>query len=126
MSGKGGHNVLHCDAKLLGFHDKFFDLTAQQLGAFRTSSLGQSGYDGADSGLGFEQAGGDKRGHYFVSGVGIDFEFLAESPHRGKRIATANLAGDDGFLGGVDDLLVDGDAGPEVDAEGNHDVYYNR
>ena len=55
----------------------------------------------------------------FMRGVGIDFQFPAESTHGGKSVAGTQLSGHHGFFGGVDDLFVDGGARPEVDVERN-------
>lgn len=88
--------------------------------AFGGSRFRQFRDDGADSGTGFKQAGRDQVRDYFVSGVGIDFEFFAEETNGGEWISGTQLSGNDGFGSGVDNLLVKGDAGPEVDAERDH------
>src|SRR5712692_11656980 len=59
--------------------------------------------------------------HYYLVGrVGIDFQFLAESAHRGKRVAGPQLPRDDGLLGSVNDLLVKRDPRPKAHAKRNH------
>src|SRR5258708_5440183 len=71
----------------------------------------------ADAGMGFEQAFGDEVGDDLVGGVGVDLEFFAEGADGGEGVSGAELAGDHGLLGGVDDLLEEGDAYAEWDAE---------
>jgi hypothetical protein len=60
-----------------------------------------------------------------VGGVGIDFEFFAEETDGGECISGTQLAGNDALGGGVDNLLVKGDARPKVNAKRDHSVYYN-
>ena len=125
MRGNGGEHVIGSNAEFLSFHHELFDFLAEQLRALGIPGFGQSGDDSADSGLWFKQAGGDESSDDFVGGVGVDFQFTAKHTDGGKGIAGAYLAGYDRFLRGVNDLLIDGNAGPEVDAEGDHGVYYN-
>jgi hypothetical protein len=65
----------------------------------------------------FEKAGIDEAGDDFVRGVRVDFEVPAKSADGGEFVARVELTGDDGFRGRVDNLLVDGQTGFEVDAE---------
>lgn len=58
--------------------------------------------------------------------VGINFEFAAECPYGRKIVAGTKLARDDRSCRGVDNLLVKGRAGSELDVERNQDVYYDR
>jgi hypothetical protein len=70
--------------------------------------------------MNLEDAFGDQLDDYLVGRVWIDFQGFAEFANRRKRITWTHLAGDHGFFGGVDDLLVEGEAGFERDAEGDH------
>jgi hypothetical protein len=120
VSGECVDEVVVLDAEALGFYDEFFDLLAEELGALLAAGVGEGRDYSADAGVGFEQAFGDEMGDDLVGGVGVDLEVFAEGADGGEWVSGAELAGDHGLLGGVDDLLEEGDAYAEWDAEGNH------
>jgi hypothetical protein len=107
-------------AEAFGFDDQLFYLLAEELGALFATGVGEGRDYGADAGMGFEQAFGDEMGDDLVGGVGVDLEVFAEGADGGEWVSGAELAGDHGLLGCVDDLLEEGDAYAEWDAEGNH------
>ena len=113
-------HVFKVDAETLGFDDELLKLMLEELCFLRFGGGGTHGDDSSGTRANLEKAGIDETGDDFVSGVGIDFELAGKGAHRGKFVTGAELAGNDGFGGGVDNLLVDGRAGAEVDAEGQH------
>ena len=113
--------IVEIDAEALGFDDELFELLLKELGFLSFGGGGSRGDDGRGSGADFEEAGVNEAGDDFVRSVGINFELARERTNGGEFVARAELAGDDGFGGGVDDLLVDGGARAEVDAEGEHE-----
>lgn len=118
--GDACEDVVADDAEALGFDDELLDLAGQELSAFFAGRVGARGDDVADTGAGFEKAVTDELRDDLVGGVGVDLEFAAEGADRREGLAGKELAGDHRLLRGVDDLLEERDAGPEVDAEGNH------
>ncbi len=120
MLSDAGEDVVAGDAEALGFNDELLDLATEELGALFAGGVGERGDDVAYSGAGLEEAVADQLSDDFVGGVGVDLELAAEGADGGKGIAGEKLAGDHRLLRGVDDLLEERDAGPEVDAEGNH------
>ena len=108
------------DAKFACLDHEFFNLAAQQLGAFGFGGFRGFGDDGANSSAVFQQAFSQQLRDDLVRGVGIDFEFFAERADGGERVAGSHLARDHGLLGGVDHLLKERDARPELDTEGDH------
>jgi hypothetical protein len=118
-----GDSFLHVrkiDTEALGFDDEFLDLLAEEIGFFGFGGGGTLGDNGDGAGANFEEARVNEAGDDFVGGVGVDFELAAECADRGKFVTGAELTGDDGFRGGVDDLLVEGDAGLEIHVERDH------
>ena len=119
-------HILKIDAEALAFDDEFLELLPEKIGFFGFGGGRALGDKGSGAGTNFEKAGVNEAGDDFMGGVGIDFELSAESADGGKFVAGTELAGDDGFRGSVDDLLVDGSAGFEVHVERDHEVYYDR
>ena len=120
VGGECVEEIVVFDAEALGFYDQLFDLLAEELGALLAAGVGEGGDYGADAGMGFEQAFSDEVGDDLMGGGGVDLEVFAEGADGGDWVSGAELAGDHGLLGGVDDLLEEGDADAEWDAEGNH------
>ena len=120
MLGDAGEDAVAGDAEALGFNDEFLDLAAEELGALFAGGVGEGGDDIADAGAGFEEAVADELGDDLVGGVGVDLEFAAKGADRGEGVAREELARDHRLLRGVDDLLEERDARPEVDSEWNH------
>ena len=116
----GRLHVAQVDTKAFGFDDEFFEVLLEEFSFFGLCRGGRRGDYGDGSGAEFEETGVGKAGDDFVGGVGIDFQVFAESPNGGKFVAGTQLTGDDGFGGGVDDLLVNRPAGFEVDMEREH------
>jgi hypothetical protein len=125
MLGDGFLHVGEVDTETLGFDDEFFEFVVEEIGFFGFGGGGALGDNGSGAWTNFEEAGVDETGDDFVGRVGIDFELFAEDADGGKFVTGEELAGDDGFGGGVDNLLVDGGAGFEVHMEGDHVVYYS-
>jgi len=92
----------------------------KQLGAFARRGRGQLGNQRAASRVHFQQPIGDELRHHLMSGVGVDFQFLAEGADGRKTVAGPHLARDDRLLGRVHDLLVDRYAGLKSQPEGDH------
>lgn len=120
MPGDGFLNVLQVDTETLGFNNKLFEFVTEQIGFFRARGGGTNGDNWSGATANFEESGVDETGNDFVSRVGIDFEFAAESADRRKLVARAELAGDDGLSSSVDNLLVERGAGSEVHVKGQH------
>ena len=118
--GDAGEDVVAGDAEALGLDDELLDLAGEELGALPAGRVGTRGDDVADAGASLEEAVADELRDDLVGGVGIDLELAAQSADGGEGIARKELAGDHRLLRGVDNLLEERDAGPEVDAEGNH------
>ncbi len=112
------------EAQLFGFHHQLFQLLFEKRAALGSARRGGLGDHGANTGAHFEYPFVDQLENHFVRGVGIDFQIAAEGADGRKRVAGPHLAGDDGFLGSVDDLFVNGDAWLECQAERDHTVYY--
>jgi hypothetical protein len=116
----GVDEVFAGDGEVLGLDDEGFDLGAEEFAAGAEGGVAERGDDGADAGVGLEEVFGEESGDDLGGGVGVDVGFAAEGADGGEGVAGTKLAGDDGALGGVDDLLGDGEAGLELDAEGDH------
>jgi hypothetical protein len=96
---------------------------AEEMGALSAvlaGGVGEGGDDGTDAGMGFEESLVDEVGDYLVGGVGVDVELAAQGADGGEGIAGAKLAGDDGLLRSVDDLLEEGNTNAKWDPERNH------
>jgi hypothetical protein len=120
VSGEGVGDVVEAHAEAFGFDDELFEFTVEEQGTLGRGGLARKGDDGAGAGENFEEAFVEELRDDFVGGVGIDFEFGAEGTDGGEWVAGAELSGDQGAFRGVDDLLVEGGAGSEVDAKGDH------
>ncbi len=120
MLGDAGEDVVAGDAETLGFDDELLDLATEELGTLLAGGVGERGDDVAYAGTGLEKAVADQLRYDLVGGVGVDLELAAEGADGGKWVAGEELSGDHRLLRGVDDLLKERNAGPEVDAEGNH------
>jgi hypothetical protein len=120
VRGEGVDEVVVFYAEALGFDDELFYLLAEELGALFAAGVGEGRNYSADAGMGFEQTFGDEMGDDLMGGVWVDLEVFAEGADGGEWISGAELAGDHGLLGGVDDLLEERDAYAECDAEGDH------
>jgi len=119
--GDAGQNIFAVDAKTFRFDDELLDLAAEEFGAFFACGVRAGGDDVADAWPGFEKAVADKLRDDLVGGIGIDLEFAAEGTNRGEWVAGKKLTRDHRLLRRIDDLLEERDAGPEMDAERNHD-----
>ena len=113
-------DVVEVNVETFGFDNKLLDFV------FSFGGSGTPGDSRSRTGTDFEKASIDKAGDNLVCCVRIDFEFPAEDADRRKIVAGTESTGDDGFCGGVDNLLVKGRAGSEVDVEGDHGVYHDR
>jgi hypothetical protein len=122
--GDAGEDVVADNAETLGFDDELLDLAAEELGALFAGGVGTGGDDVADAGASFEEAVADQLRDDLVGGVGINLELAAEGANGGKGVAGKELAGDHRLLRGVDDLLEERDAGPELDTEGRESQLY--
>ena len=96
------------------------DLVAEQLRAFLAGGIGQRRDHRADARARLQQALAHQVGDDLVRRVGIDAKFSGERAHRRKGLARTHLPGDDRPLGGVDDLVRDGQAGLNRDEERCH------
>jgi len=126
VSGGGVLDVVEVNVETFGFDNKLLDFVLEEIGFFSFRGSGTPGDSRSRTGTDFEKASIDKAGDDLVCCVRIDFEFPAEDADRRKIVAGTEPTGDDGFCGGVDNLLVKGRAGSEVDAEGDHGVYHDR
>lgn len=120
VAGDSFEEIFARDRKTFGGDDERFNLMAEEFFASTQRGVSQCCHDGAYAGIGFEKFFGEKCGDDFVRRVGIDVGFAAERADRREDVARAELAGDDGALGGVDDLLEDRFAGTKLDSERNH------
>lgn len=120
MFGDGVLHILKIDTEALGFDDELLELVLEEIGFFGPGGGGPSRDNGSRTRTNLEETGVDEAGDNFVGGVGIDFEFAAESSDGWKLVSGAKLAANDGFGGGVDNLLVDGRTRGEIDVERNH------
>jgi hypothetical protein len=120
MFDDGLLQVLELDTETLGFDNELFKFVLEEIGFFGFGGGRALGDHGNGAWANFEQTGVDETGYDFVGGIGVDFEFPAERADGGKFVAGAELARDNGFGGGVDDLLVEREARGEVDVERDH------
>jgi hypothetical protein len=120
VSGDGFLHVREIDAEALALDDEFLEFMFEEFCFFGFGGGRALGDNGNRARASFEETGVDEAGDYFVGGVGIDFELPAEGADGGKFVTRAELAGDDGLRGGIDNLLVNGGAGFEVHVEGDH------
>src|SRR5947209_6640901 len=58
--------------------------------------------------------------YHLMCGIWVDLKFLAEDAHRRERVLGAQLARDDRFFGGVNDLLIQRYARAKMDSERDH------
>jgi hypothetical protein len=124
--GDGVKNVIQVDAETFGFHNELLEFVLEEIGFFGFSRGGALGDKRSGTRMDLEKSGVDEARDDLVSGVGIDFEFATEDADRRKIVAGTELAGDDGFRGSVDDLLVKRRARSKVDVERDHlGVYYD-
>ena len=112
----------HCQGKpkMLGFHNELLQLIAQQAGALRrTRGLGPSD-DRTNARKYLKHSFVEQLRDDLVSSVGVDLERLTQAPHGREGFTGAHLTRHHGFLGGINDLLANRDAGLQNDPEGNH------
>ena len=102
------------------FHDQRFHLAREQVVAVGSGSAGDFSDNGANAGTRFKQAVCKQSCDDLVRGIGVDMGFAAERADRRKSVAGSQLAGNDGARRSENDLLADGNARPEVDAERDH------
>jgi hypothetical protein len=112
--------VAELDAETFGFDNKLLEFVLEEIGFFGSAGGGTLGNYGSRTGTDFKKAGIDKASDDLVCRVGIDFELAAEDADRRKIVAGTEPTGDDGFCGGVDNLLVKRRAGDEVDVKRDH------
>ena len=112
--------VAELDAETFGFDNKLLDFVLQEIRFLGFAGGGKLSDNRSRTEADFKTAGVDKAGHDLVRCVGIDFEFTAEDADRRKIVAGTKPTGDDGFCGGVDNLLVKRRTGSEVDVERDH------
>jgi len=115
-------DVVVVNAESLGFNNNLLDFVLEETGFFGFGGGGALGDNRGGTGTDFEKAGIDKAGNDLMCCVRVDFEVAAEDADRRKIVARTEPTGDDGFCGGIDNLLVKGRAGSEVDVEGDHSV----
>jgi len=118
--GNGFEDGLAGETEELGFDDERLNLTGEQVATGALRCARQSGDDGADAGVRLEELFGEQSSNDFGGGVGIDVGFAAERANGGKWVSGPQLTGDDGTLGGVNNLVRDGNARAKLDAERNH------
>ena len=120
MIRNGACHFVEVEAKLFGLHDELLQLSAQQVTSFRCRGHRGLGNDGANAGQYLEQTFRQQLRDDLVGRVRIDFQFLAQRADGRKRVARTHLPGDDGFLGGVNHLLVNRSAGLKRQAKWDH------
>jgi hypothetical protein len=96
------------DAEAFGLDDEVLDFIVEEVGA-----VGCGGWDSFSdycpkTRLHFKEALGYKFADHFMRGVGVDFQILAEGANGRESLPGSHIAGEDGFLGCVYDLLVNG------------------
>jgi hypothetical protein len=118
--------VVQVNAKTFSFDNKLLEFVPEKVGSLGFGGGGALGDNSRGTRTDFEKSRLNEGGDHFVRCVGIDFEFATEGADRGKIVAGAKLAGDDGSRGGVHNLFVKGRAGSEADVEGDQRAYYYR
>src|SRR5206468_9232105 len=121
-------DLRHIHTELFRLDDEPFDVFGDLLGDRLPSAGNRRGpprrHPGTDAGLGFEQPPLYERRHHTLRRVRIDLQLLAERSNRREAIAGPELADDDGFADGEDDLVVKRPARAYRHAEGQHPPYY--
>ena len=124
--------LIESNSELLRLDHQFLDLPAEQLRPLSSRSRPRRCHDGTDAGADLKQSVRHQVRYDLVRCVGVDLEFPAQMPDRGKRISGSQLPDDDRLFRRVHDLLADGNARPEVDSEGDQNactiaqLFYNR
>jgi len=126
MFDDGFLHLMEINAEAFALDDELLELALEQICFFNFGNGRAFGDNRDRAWTNFEEAGIDETGNYLVGGVGVDFELSTESADGRKFVARTELARDDGFGGGVNDLLIDGCSWPEVHMKRNHAVYYSR
>jgi len=118
--GKGFDNLVHFNSETFGlYHESLNLLLEEPCFLFATDFRARSD-NGAYARANFEKTACDQGSNYFVGGIGIDLEVLAESADGREGVTLAEAARHHGFSGSVNDLLVELTAGLKLDVEGNH------
>jgi len=120
MIGDVAAEIVEGQSESIGLDDEMFDLIADEVrpvGSFEGGALGD---DGSESRVDFEEALGHEFRDDFMGRIGVNLQTLAEGTNGRESLTRRHVAGEDGFLGSVDYLLVDGDARLESDAEWDH------
>ena len=120
MVGKGFDNLVHFNSETFGLYHKTLNLLLEEPCFLLATDFRASSDNGTYAGSNFQKTARDQGGNDLVSGIGIDFEVLAESADGREGVTMAEAARHHGFSGGVNDLLVELTAGLKLDVEGNH------
>jgi hypothetical protein len=111
-------NIIQFQAELLRLNHELLKFVLKEFATLRSSGGSTAGYKSAAAGMDLNQAFGYQVRDDFVGCTRIDFQFRAELTDGGEWITGGHLPGDDGFLGRINDLLIERHAGLEGKGEG--------
>jgi len=81
-------HLLKIDTETLAFHDEFLELLSKKICSFGFGGRSEFGHYGDGPRANFNEPYVSEAGDYFMRGVRIDFEFLAENPDGGKFVSS--------------------------------------
>jgi hypothetical protein len=111
--------VFQRNADLHGLYGELFDFACKEAYA-SIAPRRRLGYHSANAGKHFEEALGGQLRDHFLGGIGVNFHGASQGADGRKGVAGAELAGENGFFGGKDNLVRDGDAGLRNEPEWDH------